>query len=126
MHKSRKVMIVCSELCKELQSRLDFDGWTVLRVYEAQTALARVRRERIDLAILISTGAEMGIMETFFNLRDICRSLPVIAVRREKDRGKTLDGEFNLLPNTGLQSVQGLDGLRSLLARAKGTKKGGA
>jgi hypothetical protein len=112
-------MIVCSELCEKLEARLVFEGWTVLRVYDAQTALATVRRERFDLVILISTGTEMGIMETFFNLRDIHTSLPVIAVGGANNSGKTIDGEFNLLPNAGVQSVQGMDGLRRLLAKAK-------
>jgi PleD family two-component response regulator len=116
--KSRKVMIVCSERCDDLKTHLVCEGWMVIWVYDAKTSLARVRREHFDLVVLISTGNEMDLMETFFNLRDIRRSLPVIIVHPD-DSENAVDRAFPMLSNTGLQSVQGLDGLVSLLSGKK-------
>ena len=121
--KTRKVMIVCSEGCGDLETHLVRHGWLVVRVHDAKTALAKVRRGHFDLVVLISTGEEMDVMETFFNLRDIRRSLPVIVVRPSNDIGNPLETEFCLPPNSGLQSAQGLDGLISLLTHKPGPSR---
>jgi hypothetical protein len=109
--KSRKVMVVGSEFGEKLERHLVLEGWVIHRVRDAKTALASVRRERLDLVILISTGEEMDFIETFFNLKDIRRSLPVIVVRQSGDGESAAEGEFSILPNAGLRSVQGFDGL---------------
>jgi len=66
--------------------------------------------------VLMSTGKKMDEMETFFNLKDIQKTLPVIAVRRARDTKGSLEGETSVPPNSGLRSVQGLEGLLSLLS----------
>ncbi|SRR6266404_6993790 len=111
-----KIMIVCSEVNDNLKSQLVGDGWVVNWVYDAETAIAKLRRERFDLAVLMSTGKKMDEMETFFNLKDIQKTLPVIAVRRSRDTKGSLEGETSVPPNSGLRSVQGLEGLLSLLS----------
>lgn len=112
-------MVVCSDVNNELETRLVSDGWGVTWVYDAKTAIARVRRERFDVVVLISTGEEMDIIETYFNLADIRRTLPVIFVRQTMGTANTPEGETRVMPNTGLRSVHGLDGLISLLSREK-------
>ena len=116
---SRKVMIVGSEVNEPLETQLAGDGWDVLWVSDAKSAIARVRRERFDLVVLISTGKEMDVMETYFNLADIRKTLPVVFVRQAEDVDNTLEGEYRVLPDSGLQSVEGMDGLISLLSTAK-------
>ena len=112
---SPKILIVCSEVNDNLESQLAADGWVVNWVYDAETAIAKLRRERFDLAVLMSTGKKMDEMETFFNLKDIQKTLRVIAVRRPRDTKSAHEGETSVPPNSGLRSVQGLEGLLSLL-----------
>jgi hypothetical protein len=114
----RKVMIVGSEVSEELETQLIGNGWAVLWVYDAKSAIAKVRRERFDLVVLISTGKEMDVMETFFNLADIRKTLPVVFVRPAKGADNAIDGEIHV-PDAGLRSVQGLEGLISLLNDGK-------
>ncbi|HEY7555991.1 MAG TPA: hypothetical protein VIH18_14410 [Candidatus Binatia bacterium] len=115
----RKVMIVGSEVSEELETQLVGKGWAVLWVYDAKSAIAKVRRERFDLVVLISTGKEMDVMETFFNLADIRKTLPVVFVRPAKGADNAIEGEIYVLPDAGLRLVQGLDGLISLLNDGK-------
>jgi DNA-binding NtrC family response regulator len=112
-------MIVGSEVSEELENQLVGNGWAVHWVYDAKSAIAKVRRERFDLVVLISTGKEMDVMETFFNLADIRKALPVVFVRPAKGVDNALEGEFCVLPDAGLKSVQGMDGLISLLNDGK-------
>lgn len=114
---SRRMMIVGPEVSEELEAQLVNAGWAVLWVCDAGGAIARVRRERFDLVVLISTGEEMDVMETFFNLADIRKTLPVIFMRQAK---AVTEGEFRMLPNSGLKSVQGVDGLINLLSDRTG------
>lgn len=59
-------------------------------------------------------------METFFNLADIRKTLPVVFVRQAEGVDNTIEGdEYRVLPDSGLQSVEGVDGLISLLSAAK-------
>ena len=116
---SRRVMIVGSEVNEQLETRLVGDGWDVLWVYDAKSAIARVRRERFDLVVLISTGKEMDVMETYFNLADIRKTLPVVFVRQAEEVDNTIEGKYRVLPDSGLQSVEGMDGLISLLSTAE-------
>jgi DNA-binding NtrC family response regulator len=88
-------------------------------VSDARTSIARVRSEHFDLVILISTGEEMDLMETFFNLRDIRGSLPVIVVPQPGDAENVIARGFPMLRDSGLKSVQGVDGLISLLSAGK-------
>jgi DNA-binding response OmpR family regulator len=78
-------MIVGSEVSEQLETQLVGDGWEMLWVYDAKSAIARVRRERFDLVVLISTGKEMDVVETFFNLADIQKTLPVFLFAKPKE-----------------------------------------
>lgn len=123
---SHRVMIVGSEVSEQLETQLVGDGWEVLWVYDATSAIARVRRERFDLVVLISTGKEMDVMETYFNLVDIRKTLPVVFIRQTEGVDNTIGGEYRVLPDSGLQSVEGMDGLISLLSAAKAQRNLGS
>ena len=58
-------------------------------------------------------------LETFFNLTDIRKTLPVVFVRQAEGVDNTIESEYRVLPDAGLQSVEGVDGLISLLSAAK-------
>ena len=58
-------------------------------------------------------------LETFFNLTDIRKTLPVVFVRQAEGVDNTIEEGYRVLPDAGLQSVEGVDGLISLLSAAK-------
>jgi hypothetical protein len=114
-NKTGKVMVVCSDVSDAVKAHLDCDSWLMIWAYDAKAAIAKVRRERFDLAVLISTGQEMDITETLFNLRDIRQSMPIAVVQST--------GAFNDAPTTAtylptdnnLIAVQDLDDVVRLL-----------
>ncbi len=114
--RTRKLMIVCSEMSEDLETHLVCDGWVVTWIYDAQTAIAKVQREHFDVAVLISTGKAMDITETLFNLRDIRKSLPIVMVGRSPADMKT-PGVEDFYGHCGTQvlSVQDVDALLMLL-----------
>ena len=113
--KTRKVMVVCSDLSDSLKAHLDCDGWLVIWAYDAKSAITKVRRERFDLAVLISTGQEMDITETLFNLRDIRQSMPIAVVQPTSDLEDTPSRAAYLPTDNNLIAVQDLDDLVRLL-----------
>jgi DNA-binding response OmpR family regulator len=113
--KTRKVMVVCSDLSDALKAHLNCDGWLIIWAYDAKTAIAKVRRERFDLAALISTGQEMDITETLFNLRDIRQSMPIAVVQPASNLEDTPSRAAYLQTDDNLIAVQDLDDLVRLL-----------
>jgi DNA-binding response OmpR family regulator len=113
--KTRKVMVVCSDLSDALKAHLNCDGWLIIWAYDAKTAIAKVRRERFDLAALISTGQEMDITETLFNLRDIRQSMPIAVVQPTSNLEDTPSRAAYLQTDDNLIAVQDLDDLVRLL-----------
>ena len=115
--KTTKMMIVCSEVNDDLESQLVCDGWVVIWASDAKAAIAKVRRERFDLAVLISTGNEMDVTETLFNLRDIRSSMPIVVVQQSNDIQNALSIESFLSPDADVLAVQDLSDLVSLLKK---------
>ena len=113
--KTRKVMVVCSDLSDAVKAHLDCDSWLVIWARDAKTAIAKVRIERFDLAVLISTGPEMDITETLFNLRDIRQSMPIAFVQHTSDVEDTQSRAAYLPTDNNLIAVQDLDDLARLL-----------
>ena len=119
--KSRKIMVVCSDLSDALKTELNYDGWLVIWAFDANSAIAKVRRERFDLAVLISTGQEMDITETLFNLRDIRQSMPIAVVQPTSDLGDTPSRAAYLQRDNKLIAVQDLGDLMRLLQAHEGS-----
>ena len=113
--KTRKVMVVCSDLSYAPKAQLDCDGWLVIWARDAQNAIAKVRSERFDLAVLISTGPEMDMTETFFNLRDIHQSMPIAVVQPSSHFEETPSSAAYLPADRNLIAVQDLDDLVRLM-----------
>ena len=113
--KSRRVMVVCSDLSDAFKAQLNCDGWLVTWASDAKSAIAKVRRERFDLAVLISTGQEMDITETLFNLRDIRQSMPIAVVQSTSNLDDTPSRAAYLQRDHNLIAVQDLGDLMRLL-----------
>ena len=113
--KTHKILVVCSSVWDALKAQLDGGAWQVIWAPDAKTAIARAPRERFDLAVLISTGQEMDITETFFNLRDIHQSLPIAVVQPARDLDDTPASAAYLPRDNNLIVVQDLDDLVRLL-----------
>ena len=113
--KTGKVMVVCSDLSDAVKAHLDCDSWLMIWAYDAKAAIAKVRRERFDLAVLISTGQEMDITETLFNLRDIRQSMPIAVVQTTGDFSDAPTTAMYLPTDNNLIAVQDLDDVVRLL-----------
>jgi len=112
----KKMMVVCSDFHDGLESRLVWEDWNVIWVYDAKTAIAKARRERFNLTVLISTGKEMDVTETLLNLQDIRHSMPIVVVAETGDGNEDLARqEFVPLPNTKVLLLSALDSFVSSL-----------
>ena len=107
---TRKIMVVCSEFNDNLATDSARDGWRLIWVYDGKTAISKVRREKFDMIVLLSTGKEMDVTETLLNLRDIRESMPIVVVTEPPEVEKSL-GPNLTLPNAKVVSVQGLGNL---------------
>jgi DNA-binding NtrC family response regulator len=105
----KKMMVVCSDFHDDLESHLVWEGWIVIWVYDAKTAIAKVRRERFNLTVLISTGKEMDVTETLLNLRDIRRSMPIVVVAEAGGNEDLAGQEFVPLSNTKVLPLSAID-----------------
>jgi len=104
-------MLVGSEIPPRLMELLLDSGSQVTRVPTGKAAVSHAHRKMFDAAIIVSTGDEMDVAETIFNLRDINRAMQVILV---SERAKFSDLEIpkdsleRVLPNTKILSLQAL------------------
>jgi len=106
----KKMMVVCSDFHDDLESHLVWEGWNVIWVYDAKTAIAKARRERFNLTVLISTGKEMDVTETLLNLRDIRSSMPIVVVTETGDGNEDLARqEIVPLSNTKVLPLSAID-----------------
>jgi len=108
-----KALLVSSKSCGEVEKWLAGAGLFVTKVSNGSKAVTSVRREIYDVAVLVSTGRKMDLIETVFNLRDIRPSLPILIVADGADASASLIGEIaTTLANTMVINFSDL-GLRS-------------
>lgn len=112
---TRKVLVVCSDLGRAPNTHLDCIGWLVTWARDATAAIAKVRHERFDLAALVSTGPEMDITETLFNLRDIRQSMPIAVVQSSDHFEDSSLSAAHLRTDRNLIAVRNLEDLVRLL-----------
>ena len=118
--KTKKIMVVCSEFNDELATYLVGHGWTVLWLYDGETAIAKARRGRFELVVLVSTGDEIDITETYLNLKDIRETMPIVVMIENTDEKNPAAKPSFLLPDAKvlsekdfgrfLESVEGTGG----------------
>ena len=105
-----KTLLVCSGRCEEVEKYLTDTGCIVTRVSDGNRAIYRSRREMFDAAVLVSTGKEMDMVETVFNLRDIRSSMEIVIVADYADASRDVIGEIaTIVPNTIMVNLHGLE-----------------
>jgi DNA-binding response OmpR family regulator len=60
-------------------------GWSVNKVQSGDIAVSRVRRERFDATVVVSSGGVMDVTETVLNLRDITQEMEIVVVNDAED-----------------------------------------
>jgi hypothetical protein len=115
----KKTLLVCSGRCGEVEEYFTGTGCIVTKVSNGNRAIYRSRREIFDAAVLVSTGKEMDVVETVFNLRDIRGSMEIVIVADSGDPSGNVIGKIAAtVPNTIMVN---LPGLKTLLEGIKGT-----
>ena len=76
--KLQKILIVGSEIPEPLGRILSEVNAKVSHVLDGNTAIMRAEHEIFDAALLISTGEEMDLAETIFNLSDVSGAMELI------------------------------------------------
>jgi DNA-binding NarL/FixJ family response regulator len=79
--------------CRELEERLVRAGCFVISAASGSEAILRVRHEKLDAAILVSTGAEMDVAETALNVRDVNSALDIIIVVSKRDEEESFPAD---------------------------------
>jgi DNA-binding NtrC family response regulator len=73
-----KIILIGAKIPASLNAIFQGANFSVTNVSSGKIAVSRAQREMFDAAILISTGEEMDLAETVFNLRDINDSMELI------------------------------------------------
>ncbi|HXV79129.1 MAG TPA: hypothetical protein VEG60_04565 [Candidatus Binatia bacterium] len=69
-----------------------------------------MRREIFDAAVVVSTGHEMDLAETVFNLRDIRSSTEIVIVTDCADASRSIIGEIAVtVPKTITLNLHGFE-----------------
>jgi DNA-binding response OmpR family regulator len=85
-----KTLLVCPAKRSDVEEPLKAAGCEIIKVSDGETAVGRVRREMFDIAVLVSTGVAMDLMETVFNIKDIRASMQIVIVRDSHARRDNL------------------------------------
>jgi hypothetical protein len=76
----KRVLLVCSRRCDRVENDLRHAGYRVIKVADGAVAIERAKHERLNAAVLISTGTQMDLAETALNLKDINSTVEIIIV----------------------------------------------
>jgi DNA-binding response OmpR family regulator len=105
------ILLVGSKIPPTLVELLLDSGSHVRKISTGKRAVSHAQREMFDLAVIISTGDEMDLAETIFNLSDINGSMQFIVV---SERARISDAEISkkslqrAVPNTRIMSLKEL------------------
>lgn len=68
------------ELCDELSSMLEDNGYMVCCVYDGKNTVKRIRKERFDIVLLDLKMPEINGIETSRKIRELQPNLPIIMI----------------------------------------------
>ena len=110
-------MLVSARSCDEIEKCFREAGRTVTKVGDGAQAIEKARRESFDSVLIVSTGKEMDLAETVFNLRDLSTAMEIIMVVDWADAsGNLMVRIAKTIPRT---MVVNFHGLRYLLKAVK-------
>ena len=107
----KRIMVVGADIPHSLKNLFRSCGRNVTHVRDGKRAVLRAERAIFDAAILISTGEEMDLAETVFNLSDINHSMELIIVSDQapmRESAVSTDTLAGLIPNAVIMSTQDL------------------
>jgi DNA-binding response OmpR family regulator len=84
----KKIILVGSAIPPPVMELLLDNGSRVTKLPSGKTTVSHAQRELFDAAIIVSTGEEIDLAETVFNLRDINGSMQVIIASDGRDPSK--------------------------------------
>jgi DNA-binding NtrC family response regulator len=115
LERLEKTLLVSTQACDEVERWLRRTGSAITKANDGNSAVERVRKERFDAALLVSTGNKMDLAETVFNLRDLSDSMAIIMVADHADvSGNLLVRIARTTPNTIMVNLEGLPHLLHL------------
>jgi DNA-binding NarL/FixJ family response regulator len=109
---SRKVLLVCSPQCGQVEDQLLRAGYYVTKVDEGTAAIEQAKHQPLNAAVLISTGKEMDLAETVLNLRDVNPNVEIIIVagaHHSEERAGETAAIVRALPETTVVTPEELD-----------------
>jgi DNA-binding response OmpR family regulator len=103
-------LVVSSTPCNDVQKYLRAAGSHITTAQDGQDAISHAAHASYDLAVLVSTGKGMDLVETYFNLRDINPWMEIIILSDEpaKEWDRTADVIARAFPNTRSLTIDGL------------------
>jgi PleD family two-component response regulator len=124
---SKKVLLVSTEACKDVEESLNHTDCEVITVRDGAAAVACAKHVTIDAAILVSAGRVMDRAETALNLRDINPMVEIIIIASHRGRSRNpplSELVAGAIPNTRVLTPQDLDHyLASPTWRGTGTER---
>lgn len=90
---------------------------------DGRSAVLEARRSIFDAAVIVSTGTEMDLAETVFNLRDVRSSMEIVIIAGSDEVGGEVIGEIAAaVPNVIVADIGGLRAMLGLSLKGRTAK----